>query len=79
MSNYFPIFEIMFYCGVSSFELLLDKACLLMHKKVNFKINLLINCHVNNIQTIQNTYNVNYSWFIAKFKKVKFEYDHYCI
>ena len=68
----------MFYCGVSSFELLLDKACLLIHKKVNSKHNLLINCHVNNIQTIQNTYkpNVNYFWSIVKIKKVMFDFDH---
>ena len=49
----------MFYCGVSSFELLIDKAWLLIHKTVNSKHNLLINCHVNKTQTIQNTYNVN--------------------
>ena len=33
-SYYSPISEIVFYCGISSSELLLDKACLLMLKKV---------------------------------------------
>ena len=47
-----------------------------MHNKVNSKHNLLNNCHLNNIQRIQNTYNVNYFWSIAKTEKVMFEYDH---
>ena len=75
MSHYSPISEIMIYCGVSSFELLLDKLCFLMHNKVKSKHNLLINCYVNNIQTIQSN-NVNFSWSIAKIKKVMLEYDH---
>ena len=42
MTHYFPISEIMFYCGVSYLELLFDKVCLLMLKKVNCKHNFLI-------------------------------------
>ena len=47
-----------------------------MHKKVEFKCNMSINSDANDVETIQNTYNVNYSWSIVRTKKGIIEFDN---
>ncbi len=70
LGKHSPVSEIMYYCGVSSFDFLYDKTYLFAYKKIINQNDVILKCvHEKNIFELEGLYNNNRYWSVGRNKK----------